>query len=464
MKIKMVALSLFISGAGTKLLQSQLGNSKEIMMLPSYPLLYFYSHWKIWSKKKLSCDKIYKLIIKHHGSVLDSKKIKGFNGLTNLGKNRDKSIKVSEKKFKKYFFEYLRNKEINSKNTLLGIHYAFHKSRGKNFSKIKYILFHVHNLEYFKKYLEKDFPNTKLILITRNPLQNFWRRAYTNDQIEKDRYDYSDQEYLKNFSYLNLLNQIFFDVDNIDKKLIKNTRKKIIRFEDLKKNNIYIVKKIYSFLNIKFYNKYLIPKFLGLEWWSHRNYKGYSSKKIFEPTVNIDPKDQNKFFKHEIFILENLFLKFYKKFDYNLNFYRYNFFFFLLLLILPTKYGLSLFVSRFSIFCFFKYVKNSFKECFKFKLKDYYFNAMYKFKWAYRDKHIINLNFLRKLTYILKKSQIRYLFGLVLFVLKILLYFYMQLELILLYFYRIFNLIKYFFKINILKSHLIERISITKIK
>ena len=51
MKIKMVALSLFISGAGTKLLQSQLGNSKEIMMLPSYPLLYFYSHWKIWSKK-----------------------------------------------------------------------------------------------------------------------------------------------------------------------------------------------------------------------------------------------------------------------------------------------------------------------------------------------------------------------------------------------------------------------------
>lgn len=109
-------------------------------------------------------------------------------------------------------------------------------------------------------------------------------------------------------------------------------------------------------------------------------------------------------------------------------------------------------------------MKNSFKECFKFKLKDYYFNAMYKFKWAYRDKHIINLNFLRKLTYILKKSQIRYLFGLVLFVLKILLYFYMQLELILLYFYRIFNLIKYFFKINILKSHLIERISITKIK
>ena len=51
MKIKIVALSLFISGAGTKLLQSQIGNSKELMNLPSYPLLYFYPHWDEWIKK-----------------------------------------------------------------------------------------------------------------------------------------------------------------------------------------------------------------------------------------------------------------------------------------------------------------------------------------------------------------------------------------------------------------------------
>ena len=50
MKIKLVALSLFISGAGTKLFQSQLGNSTQIMTLPSYPLLYFYPHWKDWKK------------------------------------------------------------------------------------------------------------------------------------------------------------------------------------------------------------------------------------------------------------------------------------------------------------------------------------------------------------------------------------------------------------------------------
>jgi hypothetical protein len=466
MKYKLVALSLFISGAGSKLLQSQLGNSKEIMQLPSYPLLYFYSHWEEWIKryKNISVNKILNLLLKHHASVINSNKIKGFNGLTNLGKNKNKSIVISKIKFKKYFKEYFKRKKVDSKNTLLAIHYAFNKANNKNFSKIKYILFHVHNYEYFNKYFLEDFPDTKLILITRNPLENFWRKAFTNTSIEKDRYDYSDQEYLKNFSYLNQTRQIFIDVDHINERLSKNTHKRLYKFEDIKIKNEKLIKDIYSFLNIKFNKNHLIPRFFGLEWWSHKNYKGYTNQKGFDPTVNIDPKDKNKFFNYEIFILENLFLKFYKRFNYKLNFSNYNFFSFIILLLLPTKYGFNLFFSRFSIFCFTRYVKNSFMECFNFKLKNYYFNAMYKFKWTYRDKYIINLNYIRKLTYIAKKNQIRYLLGLILFVLKILLYFYMQLELIFLYFYRIFNFIKYYFKINFFKSNLINKIMITKIE
>ena len=229
MKIKIVALSLFISGAGTKLIQSQIGNSKQVMTLPSYPLLYFYSHWEMWIKKysKLTISKTFKLLMFHHRSIIDSSKILGFNGLNNLGRNKNKSIKVSKKKFKYFFQKYLKNKEISSKNVLIAIHYAFHKARGKSFKEIKYILFHIHNYEYYKKYLIKDFPNSKLILITRNPLENFWRRAFTNSEIEKKRYDYTDKEYLKNFTYLNLLKQIFLDIDHIDNSTI-NKKKYII--------------------------------------------------------------------------------------------------------------------------------------------------------------------------------------------------------------------------------------------
>ena len=108
MKLKLLSICLFISGGGTKLIQSQIGNSDQIMTLPSYPLLYFYSHWKDWIKKyrKMSINKIYNLLIKHHSSVINSKNIRGFNGLTNLGRKKDKYISVPKTKFKKFFLNF----------------------------------------------------------------------------------------------------------------------------------------------------------------------------------------------------------------------------------------------------------------------------------------------------------------------------------------------------------------------
>ncbi len=458
MKLKLLTICLFISGGGTKLIQSQIGNSDQIMTLPSYPLLYFYSHWKDWIKKyrNMSINKIYNLLIKHHASVVNSKNIRGFNGLTNLGRKKDKYISVPKTKFKKFFFEFLKNKKINSRNTLLAIHYAFHKARGKDFSKIKYILFHVHNFETFNKYFIKDFPDALSILATRNHLENFWRKAFSEKEIERNRYDYTDQEYLKNFSYLNLNKSIFLDVNNINTKSINKKNTKIVKFEDLKLKNENIIKKLCMFLKIKFKKKYLIPKFLGLEWWSHKNYKSYSSKKIFEAKLNLDPEDKEKFFSHEVYVLEKILYPFYKKFNYKFTYKNYNFLFFIFFLILPTKYGLKLFFSRFLPEKIFNYIKNSYDECFNFKMKDYYFNAMYKYKYTYRDIYLLKFNFLRKITFILRKSQIRYLFSIILFILKILLYFYIQFELIFLYFYRIHIFIYYFLKIKFFKKEIIK--------
>lgn len=463
MKIKLVALSLFISGAGTKLIQSQIGNSKQVMTLPSYPLLYFYSHWEIWIKKhsKLTISKIFKLLMFHHGSVINSSKILGFNGLNNLGKNKNKSIKVSKNKFKYFFQKYLKNKEISSKNVLIAIHYAFHKARGKSFKEIKYILFHIHNYEYYKKYLIRDFPNSKLILITRNPLENFWRRAFTNSEIEKKRYDYTDKEYLKNFTYLNLLKQIFLDIDHIDNSTINKTKNILFKFEDLKEKNLLTIKKVYKFLGIKFNKNYLMPKFLGLQWWSHKNYKGYNSKKIFSPKINLDPNDDKKFFPYEKILLKMLFFSFYKKFNYKINLSKLYFLACFLIIFLPTKHGLTLFLSRINIFNIFYFIKEAFQECFRLKLKNYYFNAMYKHKYLYRDKYFINCNFLRKYTYKNKKVNFILIFSVLLFLFKILSYLYFQFELICLYFFRIYKITEYFIKINFLKNKFINKIKLS---
>ena len=90
------------SGSGSKLLQAQLSNLKNIFTIPAYPLLYFYPHFNEWKqryKNKLNAKKVLYLILKKHKSIVDSRKIKGFNGLTNLGANKKQFLKISEKKY-----------------------------------------------------------------------------------------------------------------------------------------------------------------------------------------------------------------------------------------------------------------------------------------------------------------------------------------------------------------------------
>ena len=85
--LKKYFILLNFSGAGSKLLQSLLGNFKEVFTLPAYPLIYFPFHFEKWSKNKnLKPLNIFNLIYKHHESIFDTRKIKGFNGLNNLGK------------------------------------------------------------------------------------------------------------------------------------------------------------------------------------------------------------------------------------------------------------------------------------------------------------------------------------------------------------------------------------------
>ena len=55
------------------------------------------------------------LLLTKHKSLIDSRKIKGFNGLTSLGKNKREYIIISETKFRIYFIKFLKNKSINSK-------------------------------------------------------------------------------------------------------------------------------------------------------------------------------------------------------------------------------------------------------------------------------------------------------------------------------------------------------------
>ena len=98
------SLLLNFSGAGSKLLQAQLSSLDQVCSIPAYPLKYlpfFYEEWKK-KDKNLTPQKLFNLIFKHHKSIFDSRYIKGFNGLNNLGKDKKGYVKISKDKFKVY--------------------------------------------------------------------------------------------------------------------------------------------------------------------------------------------------------------------------------------------------------------------------------------------------------------------------------------------------------------------------
>ena len=51
------------------------------------------------------------------------------------------------------------------------------------------------------------------------------------------------------------------DIDHIDKELTLKKQNKIVKFEDLKTNNISVIKNIYNFLKIKFNTSDLTQNF-----------------------------------------------------------------------------------------------------------------------------------------------------------------------------------------------------------
>ena len=441
---------LVFLGAGSKLMQAQLNNSSEVFTIPAYPLKYFPLLFKEWedAHKNLTSKKILKLIIKHHKSILDSRYLKGFNGLNNLGANKKEYIKISEKKFSRNFLKFIENKEISAKNVYIAIHYAYQATLNKN---SKNTIFHPHDIEFFNSFILGNFPKSKIIALTRSPIINFWRRGYADEQVELNRFDYTDCEYIKNYRYINRLRDLCINFKNLNKKF-KN-KCKFFTFENLKMNNKQTLEKVCKFINIKFnYKKFKKPTFHNKIWWGDKVYKGFKkhNKSTFVKDSYSYKEELKLFSNYEIFILECAMYPFMKKFKFktyslfkNSNLDHLKFFLYVLL---PTKYGQSLFFVRLNFRNLETYLGNTFKESFgKKNIKNYYFNAMYRHKWSYKITYLIKLNFLRKLFF---RSKNNFLLKILYFSSKVIIYPYLQIELIFLYFVRIYFLIHLYFSVK----------------
>tara|TARA_Y100000590_G_scaffold470269_1_gene663207 strand:- start:8102 stop:9562 length:1461 start_codon:yes stop_codon:yes gene_type:complete len=464
-KNRIYTLTQLSGGAFTKMLQSLLDGSEEIIMLPAYPLLYFPQHWAEWSKKypKLDNKLITKLLLKHHPSIIDTKRMTGHSGLANLGRNRNESIIISEKKFKKKFNYYLAQNEISLINTLISIHLAYACCGKIKINKNQIIFIHTHDV-YTHTLLKKFFKNFKTIYCVRDTILNLHRRLNILEKMDEDRFDKSDREFTKNYHYFNMIQMWLADLKNINKNFFLDKNNLFIKYEQVIKNKEKYIRKVCSFLKIK-YRKNIMSRmtFNSKEWSSDKIYDRKFTNKIRFMNTKDEIRDSKKnIFPYEIFVLEGVLRNLRKKFKYKNRYYNrslLNNLLFVVFVFLPTKHGLSTFFNRINPVNFFKYFIVSFEEILlDSNPKNYYFSAFYKHKKPNKNMFILQYNFIRKYYFnlcskfkkrnILTQFFVQYPFLILYFIFKIILYPYFFVEHLLIYICKCYLLIKNFLLIR----------------
>ena len=279
--LKIVAISHFISRSGTLYLHSLLDNHSEIATIPGtidiVDLLNI--------DKNCTAEKCFNLFRKNNPKFFDTSKFtfldKNNSSLWILGDNKKDKIITDENFFKQHFINCLENKEINSRNVIIALYYAYAKTHNKKIEKFKVILMHPHEKKTTLKF-NKFFKDAIYLVPIRNPI-----RAYLG--------------ILKKIKYVNNLREIEYypsgqlmesalDIkDFYDQKLDLY----FIKIEDLGKNAKSIMNQISKILKINYENSMLESTFGAKKYWSNSVEKqtNHFDKSRHDNTINLPRKD-----------------------------------------------------------------------------------------------------------------------------------------------------------------------------
>jgi len=238
-------------------------------MIPAYPLVYLYPHWETWEEELKHCwnwNSIIEVFCTKHASVVDSRRIPGFNGLTSLGEDRNGYVMIDEEQFRSYLAHLLADQPISSKTFLLAVHYAYALCHDEDITKKKVLIYHVHEPEYVTRYLVKDFPKLKTIAMGRDPRPNVERRfnrSYTNADDEK--LNRTDALIYRRRAIYHSCQHVFEGLSGM--RVLPANSVVIIKHEDLVSRLEPTMRAVADFLEIEYVPEMLEVTFNGEAWW-----------------------------------------------------------------------------------------------------------------------------------------------------------------------------------------------------
>jgi hypothetical protein len=395
---------IFVNGGGTKLLQSYFDTHPEMYNIPGYPMVYFYPHWKTWEKaleNNWTWDSIIDIFCERHASVIDSRRIAGLNGLDRLGDKQQDHIEIDEETFRLHLKHILEFEPISRSTFLLAVNYAYALCKGEEISCKKVLLWHHHVFEHLEDFVS-DFPDAIIYGMIRDPREKFFRVCNQNRKTDKIKLNESDAMiYRSNVFYYENINYFVTPHKLNDFVNLDNTY--FIKHEDLASNLKRVIGNICKMLDIQFLDLLLESTFDGKTWWGHDIYElpkvvgdhgraleKKDAKLISEKALTqVLSKDwKNKRSPLDIFIFEGLWYDFFMKYGYELAYYRedslWNRILLSLAILCPfsiEKEDLLFYLNPRS---HLNFLMTAYYEAVgKYQLKDYTWNATYRYKITY---------------------------------------------------------------------------------
>jgi hypothetical protein len=383
-------VGLFVgNGVGSKLLQAYLDGSPDLYMLPAYPLIYFYPHWKDWTKqygRAWDWDLAIEKFCEKHASVIDSRRIPGFNGLRSLGKDADEYVAVDETLFRGVLAHLLRGEAMSSGTFVRAVHYTYALCRGEDIRQKRVMLYHVHAVDYLHEFLA-DFPDAQIVTMTRDPRSNLGRRIAACYNVDAGKLNKSDTYLFRSLPSYNNTRYILED-NQIIARAVPPERLRCVRHEDFGVRLEETLETLCAWIGLAYTPEMLNVTFGGKEWWGDDVYNMERTNK-FNPRVLSKSWQKDKG-RVDWFVEEGLMVDFFARYGYEAYKYTNDTPFHRAVLAIaslwPTRFEWG--VVRFYLDprTFIEFVRAAAAEARgTLPIKDYTWNATYLYKWMYLE-------------------------------------------------------------------------------
>ncbi len=302
------------NGSGTKLFQSLLDGHPRVMMIPGYPLMYFYPFWgryvapfdnKSWST-------VLNLIVEHFAPIFDSRINPGSEDLDKLGENQDQYISIDVELFKAVFLKIVDGLKVNPRQCLIAIHYAYALVTGDDPAAKTVLVYHIHVFDYVARYLFSDFPNLKVIGSVRDPRHNLSRREL-NSIVKPNllKFREIDAFLMMPRAYRQATRFLLNGLDALSCVPITNCR--VFKHEDLALRLDGVMRNTAQFLEIEYDQVLLSSSFAKMKW--ETSFYDFDTSNLVNPDILKDDWRQKET-PLDIFVCEGINIDYLVEYNY----------------------------------------------------------------------------------------------------------------------------------------------------